>query len=193
MPRVKQFNEAEILEKAIHLFWKQGYHATSIQNLVDHLGINRASLYHTFGGKNKLYEMALKTYRTKRLHYIQQRLAQFPSVKTGIHTLFKEAIQESLDDKERKGCFIVNCTTEYLPKNQHILNDLLENKANFQNIMITVLKRGQEQGELAENLLIKDVAAYLYTLFGGLKVMAKVQPNETELKKTIELGLRVLN
>lgn len=53
MPRVKKFDEKEVLEKAMELFWIQGYHATSIQDLVDHLGINRASLYDTYGERNR--------------------------------------------------------------------------------------------------------------------------------------------
>ena len=54
MPRVKQFNEDEVLNKAMELFWKKGYNATSMQDIVDYLGINRASLYSTFGGKKNL-------------------------------------------------------------------------------------------------------------------------------------------
>jgi TetR/AcrR family transcriptional repressor of nem operon len=54
MPRVKLFDENEVLNKAMNLFWKQGYSATSIQDLVSHLGINRASLYDTYGDKEKL-------------------------------------------------------------------------------------------------------------------------------------------
>ena len=58
MPRTKQFNEEEILKKAMELFWEKGFHATSIQDLVAHLGINRASLYDTFGGKEELFKKA---------------------------------------------------------------------------------------------------------------------------------------
>ncbi|MEM6816141.1 MAG: helix-turn-helix domain-containing protein, partial [Bacteroidota bacterium] len=44
MPRVKLFDEYEVLDKAVNLFWRKGYYATSIQDLVDYLGVNRASL-----------------------------------------------------------------------------------------------------------------------------------------------------
>jgi len=56
MPRVKLFDEKEVLTKAMNLFWKQGYAATSIRDLVNHLGINRASLYGTFGDKEQLFK-----------------------------------------------------------------------------------------------------------------------------------------
>jgi TetR/AcrR family transcriptional repressor of nem operon len=63
MPRVKLFDENEVLNKAMNLFWKQGYSATSIQDLVSHLGINRASLYDTYGDKEKLFFRAFEFYR----------------------------------------------------------------------------------------------------------------------------------
>ena len=68
MARIKEFDENEVLERAKLLFWKQGFHATSIQNLVDHLGISRGSIYDTFGGKNELYEKALKVYKLSLIH-----------------------------------------------------------------------------------------------------------------------------
>ena len=51
MPRVKLFDENEILKKSMELFWKKGYSATSVQDMVNHLGINRGSMYDTFGDK----------------------------------------------------------------------------------------------------------------------------------------------
>ncbi|MEL6975424.1 MAG: helix-turn-helix domain-containing protein, partial [Bacteroidota bacterium] len=63
MPRTKQFDEKEVLKKAMELFWEKGFHATSIQDLVSHLGINRASLYDTFGGKDELFNTAFESYR----------------------------------------------------------------------------------------------------------------------------------
>ena len=63
MPRVKLFDQNEVLTKAMNLFWKQGYAATSVQDLVQHLGINRASLYDTFGDKDQLFKKSFELYR----------------------------------------------------------------------------------------------------------------------------------
>ena len=60
MARSKSFVESEVLDKALNLFWTKGYNATSIQDLVDHLGINRASIYSTWGDKHGLYLETLK-------------------------------------------------------------------------------------------------------------------------------------
>ena len=65
MARKKEFDEVEVLDKALDVFWKKGYSATSIQDLVDSMGINRASIYDTWGDKHNLYVESLKRYRQK--------------------------------------------------------------------------------------------------------------------------------
>ncbi|MEM9921565.1 MAG: helix-turn-helix domain-containing protein, partial [Bacteroidota bacterium] len=63
MPRSKNFDRQEVLQKAVELFWQKGFHATSMQDLVDHLEINRGSMYNTFGGKEQLFQEALALYK----------------------------------------------------------------------------------------------------------------------------------
>ncbi len=193
MARTKEFNKAEILEKAKQLFWKQGFHATSIQNLVDHLGINRASIYDTFGGKNELYEAAFLAYREENLTFMQQRLSKFDSVKKALKSLFREIIKIAIDDKDRKGCFVINCTTEYLPKHESILVELVSNKGAFQEIISKSLQEGKSKGEIDSKLNIKDTSAYLFSLLSGLQISAKVKSNKTELFKSIDMGMKVLD
>jgi len=193
MPRTKQFDEKEVLEKAKNLFWKQGYHATSVQDLVDNLGINRASLYGAFGGKNQLYETALSTYRAENMAYLKKRLAEFDSPKNAIQTIFKEAIVESLEDTDKKGCFVVNCTSEYLPRHNHILADLLDNKATFEGIISQTLQRGKDSGDFPQSMNISETAAYLFTFFSGLKVISKIQNDAAEVLKVVQTGLAILN
>ncbi len=62
MGRPKEFDEAEVLERAVELFWARGYQATSVQDIVDHVGVNRQSLYNEFGGKDALFLAALRRY-----------------------------------------------------------------------------------------------------------------------------------
>lgn len=70
MPRNKEFNYDEKLTVARNLFWKNGYHATSMNDLVDAMKINRSSLYLTYGGKHDLFLKSLN-------HYIQTKDKQY--------------------------------------------------------------------------------------------------------------------
>jgi len=63
MARVKTFDQHEVLEKAMQLFWTKGYYDTSVNDLVKHTGLSRSSLYDTYGDKHRLYILALKKYQ----------------------------------------------------------------------------------------------------------------------------------
>jgi len=193
MARNKAFEKEAILEKAKELFWKQGFHATSVQNLVDYLGINRASIYDTFGGKNELYETALQSYRAENLVFLKDQLAKCDSAKKSLRFLFQTAIGTAIKDKDRKGCFVINCTSEYLPKHRHIISELVDSKNDFQSLIIETLQRGKDRGEFAADLEVKAFAAYLFSLFNGLQITAKLAPDQKQLFKSIDLGLKVLD
>lgn len=193
MPRSKQFDKDAVLEKAKQLFWKQGYHATSIQNLVEHLGINRASLYDTFGGKKQLYETSFQSYREENIQFLKERLAGFDKIKAGLRKFFRARILDNINDPERKGCFVINCTMEYLPHHQEIMSALMDNKQAFQNIMMETLQRGKDCGEFDQSMNVEEVATYLFTFFNGLQIIGKVKQNKKELFQTLDIGLKILD
>lgn len=193
MARTKQFNREDVLEKAKQLFWKQGFHATSVQNLVDHLGINRASIYDTFGGKNQLYEAALHAYQKENIGTIKKSLTRFSSVKKSLRALYRNIIVSSINDPECKGCFTVNCTTEYLPLHKHILSDLADNKETFIQVIIEALEAAKQKGELSTDHKVKETASFLFMLLNGLQIMARTNSKKSEIFTSIDIGLRVLD
>jgi len=191
MARTKQFNEQEVLERAKNLFWKQGFHATSVQDLVDHLGINRASLYVTFEGKNALYESALKTCKQQNGQVVQNLCTDSCSPLESIRQLFKSIISNNLSDRNKKGCFIVNCTTKYLPLNESLLPELLENQESFQATMEKMLNHSEELGEITKDTDV-DAAAYLFTFLNGLQVQSKINSNNAQLEKLVDIPINGL-
>jgi TetR/AcrR family transcriptional repressor of nem operon len=124
MPRVKLFNENDVLEKAMNLFWKKGYDATSIQDLVNHLGINRASLYDTFEGKKELFAKVFLLYRETNSNGLKQFLSSQDDIKLGFSKLFIQVIEQSKSDIHNKGCFVVNTTIEFIPNDFEMIQVL---------------------------------------------------------------------
>jgi TetR/AcrR family transcriptional repressor of nem operon len=192
MPRVKTFNESEVLTKAMNLFWKQGYSATSVQDLVSHLGINRASLYDTFGDKEKLFKKSFELYRKSNnerlIHFFESR----KNVKEGFSELFANAVQEAITDKDKKGCFVVNTITELIPNDESVLEILESNKKDIETVFFNYLKRGKEDGQLKTVQDLKPIASLFYTLYNGIRVVAKVRPNKKQLTDSINVALSVL-
>lgn len=101
--RTKQFVREEALDQAVELFWQQGYEATSIQNLVDKMGINRSSLYDTFGDKQQLFLVAMDRYIDR---IVSERLAVFDTTGSGreaIRQFFADVVDYAVSDVERRG------------------------------------------------------------------------------------------
>ncbi len=193
MPRVKLFDENEVLTKAMNLFWKQGYAATSVQDLVTHLGINRASLYDTFGDKEQLFKKSFELYRKTNIEGLKHFLDSQKNVREGFAKLFEIAIEEAIVDEDRKGCFVVNTTTELVPNDKSIVGLLERNKTDFENIFLQYLQKGKEAGQIKPEQDLKSIAGLFYTLYNGLRVVSKVQPDKKKLTETVGVALSLLD
>ncbi|HHG86475.1 MAG TPA: TetR/AcrR family transcriptional regulator, partial [Bacteroidetes bacterium] len=175
------------------LFWKRGYHATSIQDLVNHLGISRSSIYDTYGGKKALYNQALNAYRTSSTAGVSTFLQNQTNVKTGLRELFFSGIQSSLTDPDNKGCFVINTTTEMLPGDPEIQSILEENYNTFEDLFYRFLRLGEKRWEIPEGKDLRTIAGLLFTLYNGMKVVAKVQTDQKKLMAEVDAVLALLD
>ena len=193
MPKLKLFDENEVLNKATELFWKKGYHATSIADLVSFLGINRGSLYDTYGGKKELFDKAFQLYRDNNTNAVTTFLESQNEVKIGFRKLFEMGINEAITDKDQKGCFVVNTTTELIPGEEEMLKRIQNNKKVFESIFYAFLLKGQQNGEIPKSKNIKNISSLFYTFYNGLKVVAKVETDPNELMKSVDEMLMLLD
>ena len=109
MPRPKSFDVDDVLDRAVDLFWVNGYAATSMEDLVNHLRINRGSLYSTFGSKQKLYELAIERYASVGREWMAAMLcvSAIPQLYT-INTI----LTSSAYSTDNRGCLLVNTAME---------------------------------------------------------------------------------
>src|ERR1700758_3255761 len=107
MARPREFDEGAVLDAAVQCFWKQGYEATSVRDLVAKTGITAASLYNAFGDKRALYQRALDHYVEASSAERIARCERLPPLRA-IEEFFAEIVKSSLDDRDRKGCMLVN-------------------------------------------------------------------------------------
>ncbi|MGD1846020.1 MAG: TetR/AcrR family transcriptional regulator [Salibacteraceae bacterium] len=193
MPRSKAFDESVVLEKAVNLFWKNGYHATSMQDLVEHLGINRASLYGTYGDKKTLFQKAFQRYRRDSISQVKAFLASEENVKEGLFRLMLGACNETMCDPERKGCFSVNTTTELVPNDPEIKTVLMENRKRLETIFEAYLQQGVDRGQINSGKDLKSIATHLFTFYNGLQIISKVADDPDHLQSALTVALSVLD
>lgn len=194
MPRTKQFDEDQVLIRAMHLFWQKGYHDTSIQDLVEHLGINRASMYHTFGDKQRLFMRALERYRAIGLEWRWNILKEHQqSPVQALKELFLAAAGHLAGDPQCRGCFLVNSAAELLPAEGSIREYLDRTEQEELCIYSDCLERAIQLGELPPETDVPHTAAYLAGLYHGLTVVSKFRKDPEELKGMVRLGLSTLD
>lgn len=193
MPRPKNFNKEDVLNNAMQLFWQKGYEATSIQDLVAHLGINKQSLYDTFGDKQTLYLSALQNYRLENELWLNSLNLGNGSVKESFKLLFESVISSVCDDSERKGCFLTNATIESGSQNQEISKICVEGMQSFEKRFSNLIKQGQASGELKKELDADGIASFFYVILNGLRAVSKIKEDREKLREVIKNTLSVLN
>ena len=193
MPRVKLFSEEEALEKAMMIFWKKGYHDTSIQDLVDNLGINRASLYDTFGGKKKLFDSVFECYRKSGNEGLREVLNSQDNVKETFRMIFHHVIEGDMADPDNKGCLVANTTTELLPHDNELKSVITRHKESVEKIFYDFLLLGVDRGEISASKDLKTMASLLYTLLTGLRVTGKTRPDQKESMASVDAVLSLLD
>ncbi|HSE36609.1 MAG TPA: TetR family transcriptional regulator [Blastocatellia bacterium] len=192
MGRHKEFNRDQALRRAMEVFWLQGYDATSIQDLVTRMGINRQSLYDTFGDKHSLYLLSLDLYRKVEAHRRFEVLERQGSAKRSIRQLFEGVVEEALRDTRRRGCFIGNATSQLAGRCTETKARTRANLAEAETAFYNVLLRGKKEGELKGIRDPRAVARFLYCSLQGLLLMSKTTQDRKTLEDIVRVTLSVL-
>jgi len=193
MARHKEFNSDEALHKAMEVFWSRGYEAASIQDLVTHMGINRQSLYDTFGDKHALYLQTLDRYREVEGRKVFELLERPGSVKKTVRLLFEGVIERALCDRQRRGCFMGNAVSELAGRCKETAARTGSNMTMTEEAFYRTLLRGKKEGELKHVRDLRAVARFLCSSMQGLVLTAKAIQDRKTLEDVVKVTLSVLD
>ena len=192
MPRAKCFDREEALQKAMRAFWARGYEATSIQDLVDCMGINRGSLYDTFGDKHQLFLAALDQYTDSSLTR-GLALREDGNSALILKDYLYSFMYRTLGDPEKRGCFVTNTTVERSSYDEQCAKKLREYYDSVETDLTFLIDRGQSAGEIQNKRPAAELAAFFVGVMQGIRVMGKVRSQETTLRPMVEVALEALN
>src|SRR5260370_1330706 len=176
----------------MEVFWSRGYEAASIEDLVKHMGINRQSLYDTFGDKHALYLQALDRYHEVHGRKVSDLLEQPGSVKKTLKQLFQDIVEGSLCDQERRGCFMGNAMSELAGRCKETAARASSYRAATEEAFYRTLLRGKKEGELKRIRDPRAVARFLFSSLQGLVLMAKATKDRKTLEDVVKVTLSVL-
>ncbi|WP_327428553.1 MULTISPECIES: TetR/AcrR family transcriptional regulator [unclassified Streptomyces] len=194
MARTKEFDPDAALQSALELFWRRGYEATSMADLVEHLGVGRASIYATFGNKHELYLKALDRYRETRDPQLLRELSQpgpaLPAVRTVVRRFATEAATE---ERRLSGCFVTNTAAELAPHDTAAARRVEHSWDHIETLLHSALVRAQAQGELPEDRDPRTLARMLLVLMQGLRVVGKASTDPSRVRDAAEQALTLLD
>ncbi len=181
MPRKKQYNEQDVIEKAMQLFWRNGYETTSMHMLEKEMGINKFSIYASFGSKDGVFLESIKCYKQK-LNKLIEELKKSSSGIESIKEYFQDFLEFSKDNEYGKGCLISNTANEIgQDSDKHIKGVLTDFIENVRTVFAEVLK----QDKTRDNEMIAKQADYLIISMFGLSSASRVF-NAAQMENYIE-------
>jgi TetR/AcrR family transcriptional regulator, transcriptional repressor for nem operon len=192
MARPREFDESVALDAAIGCFWLHGFEATSMRDLAATMGLSAPSLYNTFGDKHALFARALEHYLDHTTSLRLRRLETTLAPKQAIHQFFDEIIEHSVDDRQRKGCFLVNSALEIAPHDHTLGAVIADRLGELEAFFRRCIKGAQADGTAPRGIDAKDVARLFLGVLLGIRVLARSNPNRSLLEGVVRPALALL-
>lgn len=188
MGRSKTYDRDEVLAKAMGLFWQAGFEGAHLAKLVEVTGLNRFSLYKEFGGKDGLFEEALRCYLELAQAAYDKHLAREPYGLDNIRSYFASIRSE----QGYHGCFMINTLTERFIVSENAFNMALEFSRKSERLYLKNLNAAKGCGELPGDADPKTLARVLLSFDEGLAIYGIVRPNDREKKDMVNMMLQRL-
>ena len=186
--RPREFDADEALERALELFWRQGYEGTSLGELTAAMGINRPSLYAAFGNKESLFRKALDRYVGAGMAFLRDALEE-PTARGAIETLLRGYVALVTDPRTPAGCLTVNGALACGPDTDSIRAELTARRLAGEAAIRARLQRARKDGDLPPDANPTDLARYINTIAQGIAVQAAGGASHKQLDHVVDVAL----
>jgi TetR/AcrR family transcriptional repressor of nem operon len=192
MGRPKEFDPVVAVDQAMDVFWGQGYSATTPQQLAERLQIAKGSMYHAFGGKRQLYDLALQRYLDMRVQSVGAMLESPGPAKEILRRVLHYLVETDLERPERRGCFATNSAVEFGLIDEVVTARVLDLFGRTEAAFRALIERGQRDGDIRPELDAADTASMLLSTATGLHALARVEPGPERLLRVVNATLELL-
>jgi TetR/AcrR family transcriptional regulator, transcriptional repressor for nem operon len=186
MGRPKQFDPDTAVDRAVEVFWRKGYAATTPQDLVEALDIGKGSLYHTFISKHALFERALRRYGENRVAGLVELLEGPGPVRPRLRAALGRLAGTDPADPSSRGCLAVNTAAELAGVDDtatEVVRTVLE---GMERAFETAIHEGQRSGEIDAARDARQIASLLLTTAVGMSVVAKTAQGPQRLRRVVD-------
>jgi len=186
MARPAEFDRREVLDKAMEVFWRTGFTATSVADLVNATSLKPGSLYSAFDSKRGLFVEVIDTYAARRIEGAQTVLENAENPISAIHEFFECLSNDVCKDEIGRGCLMVNTMLELATEDDELRERITGYLDQVEGYLRTALTRAKELGQLESHANPAALAAFLISNVWGLRVMSSTRPSHTRYQQVID-------
>jgi TetR/AcrR family transcriptional repressor of nem operon len=189
MARALEFDYEKAIEKATQIFWKKGYSATSLRDLLKGMGIGEGSFYNTLKSKKHLYLECLKHYNATVVHRRATALFSPASAREGVRGFFKTLLDDLDDPRTPRVCLIARSVSSEVFAEGDLKKIIQAEMAAFGGALSKRLKSAKDEGEFPPEFEPEVVAQIIGTYVQGLYRTALLSYDRTQFERQVDLML----
>jgi AcrR family transcriptional regulator len=189
MPRAKKFDEDSALEEALGVFWRKGFEGTTYADLVAAVGVERPTLYASFGNKEALFLRVLERYAARYGNYVWEALARRSSREVA-EAFLEGAAELNTRFVDRTGCLGINGVLAASDEAETARQALIDWRAQGETALRDRFERAREEGDLPHDADPSALAAFLMAVAHGIAVQAKAGFSREKLMTVAHQALR---
>lgn len=189
--RPRAFDEETVLDRAAEVFWRHGYDGASLSALTGAMGINRPSLYSTFGSKEQLFRRAFARYHEGKVSAARIALDR-PTAYAAIEAFLRSSADGLTSGDHPPGCLSIQGGLACSPENARISETLAAGRADTEAALHERLSRAAGEGELPAGTDVRALARFVMTLSEGHAVHAAAGASRAELQASVDIAMRAI-
>jgi AcrR family transcriptional regulator len=189
MGRPREFSEAAALDAAMRVFWEKGYEGASLDDLTRAMGINRSSLYASFGDKEELFKRVIARYADGPMAFMREALQQ-PTARAVVENLLRFGVAFLGDPTHPRGCLSLQGGLACSSSAERVKRAMIDWRRQGLKRLEQRMLRAQREGDLLRDVDAKDLARYISVVMNGLSIQAVNGATQAEMNRTVKMALR---
>lgn len=187
--RPRGFDADAALERAMLVFWEQGYEGASLTELTAAMGITKTSMYAAFGNKEDLFRKALERYEEGPAAYVARALRQ-PTAREVATAFLAGSVGATTRPGCPSGCLGVQGSLAAGEAGRTARDTLTDWRDKGRLHLQDRFRRAVDEGDLPEGADPGLLARYLMTVANGIAVQAAGGAGRDELQQVADVALR---
>ena len=189
--RPKEFDTDKALESAMHQFWRVGYEATSLQDLLKAMRLSKSSLYQTFGSKHELFLRSIDIYQHTSADELHKKLNDSRNSKIFLKGFLDSVIAESTS-RNKKGCLLVNTINELGYRDKAVSKAVAIGLNNMAGVIRSAIESGKKEGAIDAIKNTDMLVNYFITNVCGLRTLVKSGADKSELLSVVNMIIKTV-